>query len=85
MADNNTHETEPGEEQTKGMRPIWFFVGLVLMSIGAVLLVAGIYYLVNPAPSVSAVAELHPNIWWGAVMLIAGSIFLYTSKDTRIY
>lgn len=85
MADNSTQQSVSGEEETKGMRPIWFFVGLVLMCIGAVLLVAGIYYLINPAPQVSAVSYLHPNIWWGAVMLIAGGIFLYTSKDTRIY
>lgn len=85
MADDNTQQTASGEEQVKGMRPIWYFVGLVLLSIGAVLLVTGFYYLANPAPQVSAVSELHPNIWWGGVMLIAGGIFLYTSKDTRIY
>ena len=85
MADNSTQQSVSGEEQTKGMRPIWFFVGLVLMCIGAVLVVAGIYYLINPAPNVSAVAELHPNLWWGGVMLVAGAIFLYTSKDVRIH
>jgi FtsH-binding integral membrane protein len=85
MADNSTKQAANSDERTKGMRPIWFFVGLVLLSIGGVLLVTGLYYLANPAPSVSAVANLHPNIWWGGVMLVAGAIFLYTSKDTRIH
>ncbi len=85
MADNSNQSTvQEGQQETKGMRPIWYFVGMVLMIIGAVLVVTGIYYVYNPSPQASAVAYLYPNIWWGGFMLVSGGIFLYTSKDVRI-
>ncbi len=86
MTDNSKQSTSPEEQaDVKGMRPIWYFVGLVLLIMGAVLVVTGIYYAINPIPSASAVAHLHPNIWWGGVMVIAGGLFLYVSKDDRVY
>jgi len=52
--------------------PIWFFVGLILLVYGLIVLVSG---LVSPArPTV--LAELRPALWWGAVMCVGGAVFL---------
>lgn len=52
--------------------PIWFFVGLILLVYGLIVLVSG---LVSPArPTV--LAELKPALWWGAVMSVGGGVFL---------
>lgn len=71
-------------EEVKGMRPIWYFVGLVLVIIGGLIFVTGIYFLFSPSESGTVLEELHPNIWWGAIMVISGGIYLWKNKDVRI-
>ncbi|MEJ2494854.1 MAG: hypothetical protein P8Y79_11070 [Ignavibacteriaceae bacterium] len=34
-------------ETEKGMRSIWFFVGLIMLTIGILVFLAGIYELIN--------------------------------------
>ena len=69
---------EPNEP--KKMRPIWYFVGLVLLSMGAVVLLTGIYRLSTGAPHTTVLARLHPDVWWGAVMVAAGAIFFFKNR-----
>ena len=52
------------------MRPIWYFVGWGLLIIGGMLILAGIYVLFFPIPGASVLEELHPNLWWGALIAI---------------
>jgi divalent metal cation (Fe/Co/Zn/Cd) transporter len=67
----------------KKMKPIWFFVGLILMVMGTIIFLNGIYLIIHP-PAVSTVlANTHPDIWWGAVMMLFGGfMFLKTRKQT---
>lgn len=51
--------------------PIWFFVGLILLTDGLIVLVAGL--VGDPRPTV--LADLRPALWWGAIMIVAGGIF----------
>jgi divalent metal cation (Fe/Co/Zn/Cd) transporter len=65
------------------MKPIWFFVGLILIVMGGIIFLSGIYQLINPPEVKTVLADTHPAIWWGAVMFIFGGIlYLKTRKQT---
>ena len=46
------------------MVPVWFFVGVILLIYGVLILATGIYEFSHPPATV--LANLHPAIWWGA-------------------
>lgn len=71
-------QTEPKEQ--KKMRPIWYFVGLVLLTMGVLVLLTGIAMLAFGIKSPTALANLHPNIWWGAIMVVAGAVFFFKNR-----
>ena len=67
-----------------GMKPIWYFVGLILLVIGGLILLSGIYQAINPPPVKTVLAETHPAIWWGAFMAAFGGVmYLKTRKQAR--
>ena len=70
--------------EEKGMKPIWHFVGLMLSVVGGLLIVAGIYYWFNPSESTTVLKELHPNLWWGAIMLVFGAVLLWLNKGVTV-
>ena len=70
-------------ESEKGMRSIWFFVGLIMLMIGILVFLAGIYNLINPTNQDIKLTDLHTNIWWGALIAITGLI--YTIKNRNKY
>jgi len=59
-----------------GSISIWFFIGVLLAFYGAVILGYGIYALGQPLPTDRVMADLHPDIWWGALLLILGVIYV---------
>lgn len=61
------------------MKSIWYFVGLMLLAMGIVVFVSGVYYYYYPERSTAVLNELYPDIWWGAVIVIAGAIFFFGS------
>jgi len=71
-------QTEPKEQ--KKMKPIWYFVGLVLLTMGVLVFLTGIFMLVFGVRSPTALASLHPNIWWGAIMIVAGVVFFFKNR-----
>ena len=65
------------------MKPIWYFVGLILMVMGGIIVLTGIYHLFFPPAVKTVLANTHPDIWWGALMVIFGGIlFFKTRKET---
>lgn len=66
--------------ETKSMKSIWYFIGLMLLSIGGIIFLAGIYLLLSGTEMNTVLANLHPNIWWGGIMIIVGVIFLLSNK-----
>lgn len=70
--------------EEKGMRPVWFFVGLLFVTLGVVIAGTGIYYLIVPADSSTVLQHLHPNIWWGGIMLAFGALLLWLNKGVRV-
>jgi hypothetical protein len=55
--------------------PVWFFVGVLLLIYGVIILASGIYGLSHPPGTV--LAHLHPRIWWGALLTAMGGFYVY--------
>ena len=66
------------------MKPIWYFVGLILFIMGLIIEIIGIYHLINPTANHKILANLHPEIWWGAIMIIVGLVYVMKNKNVRI-
>lgn len=72
------------EQRTVKMKSIWYFVGLVLLTMGIVVCITGIMDLISPPAHTPILAELHSGIWWGTIMLIAGAIFFFANRGKKI-
>ena len=66
------------------MKTIWYFVGLMLSIMGAAITISGVYHLIDPPAQKQVLGELHADIWWGAIMLCAGIIFLLTNLKKEV-
>ncbi len=65
------------------MKPIWYFVGLILLITGVLIVATGIYDLIHPPAVKTVLAGTHPGIWWGMVMVIFGGfMYLKTRKQS---
>jgi FtsH-binding integral membrane protein len=63
------------------MIPVWFFVGVILLIYGVIILGTGIYEFNSPPPTV--LAYTHPAIWWGALLTVIGGFYVYTFKPKK--
>jgi hypothetical protein len=68
-----------GAEAPK-MKSIWYFVGLVLLVMGGLVFLAGVFEFFAPSERRTVLAEAHPGLWWGAVMLVAGTIYFLKNR-----
>jgi FtsH-binding integral membrane protein len=68
----------------KGMKSIWYFVGLVLISMGGLVFLAGVLDMISPPARITVLAELHTSLWWGLVMLVVGVVFYLSSRKSTI-
>ena len=57
------------------MISIWFFVGLLLLAYGVVILATGIAEWSDPPPVVRA--DLHAPVWWGMLLIAIGAFYVY--------
>ena len=65
-------DPKPGEHH---MIPVWFFVGVILLIYGLIILGTGIYEFSNPPSTV--LASTHPAVWWGALLTVIGGVYVY--------
>ena len=72
------------DQEEKKMRPIWYFVGLMLGAMGIVVFVSGILNYSQDGMTRTVLSEIHPNLWWGAIMIIAGFIFYWTNRKSTV-
>jgi hypothetical protein len=63
------------------MIPVWFFVGVILLIYGVIVLATGIYELSNPPSTV--LASLHPALWWGGLLTIMGGVYVYVHMPKK--
>ena len=66
------------------MKPIWFFVGLILLIMGGIIVLTGIYFIIYPSADKKVLSDLHPDLWWGAIMVIVGLIYVIKNKNVKI-
>jgi len=57
------------------MYSIWYFVGLLILAYGVLILGAGIVDFMSPPTQPLVLAQLHMSIWWGALMIVLGATY----------
>ncbi len=62
------------------MKSIWYFVGLLLTIMGAIITVSALYSLVRPPEQPKVLSNLHPDLWWGIFMLAFGLMFAILNR-----
>jgi len=67
-------------EKTEGLKTIWYFVGIMLTLMGVLVCLAGIIDVFMSVAQKTVLGNLHPSIWWGAVMVVTGLIFLIKNR-----
>jgi FtsH-binding integral membrane protein len=63
-----------------GQRNIWFFVGLLLLLYGVVILSIGLWEIAFPLAHPPVLSQLHAPIWWGALLAVLGGIFVARNR-----
>ena len=66
-----------------GMLSIWFFIGILLLAYGILILGSGLYELAYPPAHPAVLAKLHAGIWWGALLVVLGLIYSLKFKPGR--
>ena len=51
--------------------PVWFFVGVLLLTYGVLIFASGVAEWQSPPPTV--LAEYHAPVWWGGLMVLLGA------------
>jgi hypothetical protein len=53
--------------------PVWFFVGVLLVIYGVLILASGLAEWSGPGPIV--LASMHAPVWWGALLIVIGLFY----------
>ena len=72
------------ENDGKGMRSIWYFVGLLLSFIGLIEVAAGISDLCAPSDGQIRLSNLHANLWWGMVLVVTGLVYVVKNRKKYV-
>lgn len=54
---------------------IWFFVGVMTLLYGLVLLPYGAYAWLGHHEASTVLHQLHPTFWWGLLLTIFGGVY----------
>lgn len=63
----------PGE---KRRIPIWFFIGVLVMVYGFIIMGAGCWELFFPPAHPVVMEDLHADLWWSALMIVVGGFLV---------
>ncbi|MCX5867056.1 MAG: hypothetical protein NT009_06160 [Proteobacteria bacterium] len=69
-------------EEKKQMLSVWSWVGIILSVYGLIVTGAGVYYLSHPE-TVTALHQLNPSLWWGAIIVVAGVLLLLAGRSGK--
>ncbi len=69
------------QESDHHMLPVWFFVGIILLIYGILILATGILEFSRPPATV--LSNLHPAVWWGALLVVIGAVYVYLFMPRR--
>ncbi|HWC99932.1 MAG TPA: hypothetical protein VG456_24400 [Candidatus Sulfopaludibacter sp.] len=65
------------------MISIWFFIGVLMLIYGILILGSGLLELSSPPEHPVVLANLHAGIWWGALMIVLGAIYTFRFSPGR--
>jgi hypothetical protein len=60
-------------QKDRNLISIWFFIGVLLLIYGVAILGAGL--MDRSTTRTVVLAELHAQIWWGALLLLIGAVY----------
>lgn len=63
------------------MIPVWFFIGLLLLLYGLIILLTGLVEWSHPPASV--LAGTHPDVWGGMLLLVLGGFYVFWYRPGR--
>jgi hypothetical protein len=61
--------------------PVWFFIGMLLLIYGIIILAVGIIQFSHPAPVV--LASNHLNLWGGGLLIALGGFYTLRFRPRR--
>ena len=61
--------------------PVWFFVGVMLLVYGTVILISGLAEW--PHPPSTVLSNLHAPVWWGGLLVVLGTFYCYDFGPRR--
>jgi peptidoglycan/LPS O-acetylase OafA/YrhL len=59
---------------------VWFFVGIMTLLYGLVLLPYGLYAWLGGHEAPTVLNNLHPTFWWGLLLTIFGAFYTITYR-----
>jgi hypothetical protein len=62
---------------------IWYFIGLLILVYGVLILGAGIEEVISPPANLLVLAELHVGVWWGGLLIALGGLYVYFFRPRR--
>lgn len=62
---------------------VWYFVGVLLLIYGVMILAAGIHDAITPPERIVVLANLHVGIWWGALLAVLGAVYTWIFSPWR--
>jgi hypothetical protein len=62
--------------------PVWFFVGVLFLIYGILIVTSGLLDWSSPPSDVASVGQ-HAPVWWGTVMLAVGLIYTLAFRPRR--
>jgi hypothetical protein len=63
----------PVHHEHHEMLPVWFFIGILLLVYGSIILYVGVKEYAHPAPVV--LANYHAPVWGGLLLTALGSFY----------
>ncbi|MGD0481779.1 MAG: hypothetical protein ABSA42_16510 [Terracidiphilus sp.] len=67
--------------ERRHMLPVWFFIGLLLTIYGVIILVTSIVDWSEPSQAI--LAQYHPALWGGILLLLIGSFYVLKFRPRR--
>jgi FtsH-binding integral membrane protein len=67
--------------ERRHMLPVWFFIGLLLTIYGVIILITSIVDWSQPSQAI--LAEYHPGLWGGILLLLIGSFYVLKFRPRR--
>ena len=63
---------------------IWFFIGVLLVVYGGMVLLYGIYeWMTETYPAGVQLTNLHTPVWWGGLLLVIGLLYVIKFRPGR--